>query len=140
MLWRTDPWRELERVRRNMDSLFAGSSVPGPGRSFPLINVYEDTDNVLVAAELPGFTKEDINITFSDTSLSIAGTRKPLKGAEGMTAVRRERSLGEFEKSFTVPCKVEQDKISATFTDGILTVTLPKCEETKPKHINIEAK
>lgn len=140
MLWNFDPLRELERMRRDLDSLFGATGRPAASASFPLVNVYDAKDDVIVNAELPGLTKSDVNITFSDGTLTISGRQNPADKTEGMTVIRQERSIGEFEKALKIPVKVQQDKVGAVFKDGVLTITLPKAEEAKPKQIAIEVR
>jgi HSP20 family protein len=140
MLWNTDIFSEMERLRREMNSLYSnyGSATGTP--TYPLMNVYDDKDSILVTAELPGLAKEQVNITFSDGILTVSGKQLPPTKTKGMTMVRKERSEGDFEKTLRVPTKIKQDAIKASFTNGILTVTMPKAEEVKPKTIAIEAK
>ena len=140
MLWNFDLWREMERLRRDMDGLFTNYGRTAVSATYPLINVYEDKDNLVVTAELPGATKEKVSITFSDGVLTIAGKQEQPASIKNMTAVRRERSEGDFEKTVNIPTKIDQEKINASFSNGILSITLPKAEEAKPKTITIEAK
>ncbi len=140
MLWNLDLWKEMERLRREMDNIFSGFSRTAVAATYPLINVYEDKDKLVVTAELPGMTKEKVSITFSDGVLTISGKQEQPESVKNMNAVRKERIDGEFEKSLNIPVKVDQDKISASFSNGILTITLPKAEDAKPKVIAIEAK
>jgi len=93
-----------------------------------------------VAAEMPGLSKEQVDITYADGALTITGKRDAAQSAASMTVLRRERSIGSFEKTIRIPVKVVSEKISAKFTNGILTITLPKAEEAKPKAITIETK
>ena len=140
MLWGYDIFNEMDRMRRAMDGLLS-TYVPAIGSAtFPLVNVYDDKDNVVVTAELPGLTRERVNITFSDNTFTIAGKLEPLAQVKNMTPVRKERSEGSFEKTIRIPTKVDQNALSATFSNGILTITMPKTEEAKPKTISIEAK
>jgi len=140
MLWDVDLFSEMERLRREMDGLFSGYRKASGATTYPLLNVYDDKEKILVTAELPGLTKEKVNITFTEGVLTISGTLEQLEKVKIMTAVRKERSEGNFEKTLNVPTKIDQDAISASFKEGILTVTLPKAEEAKPKTISIEAK
>jgi len=140
MFWNLDVWREMERLRRDMDGLFSNYGRTAAAATYPLINVYEDKDNLVVSAELPGATKEKVSITFSDGVLTIAGRQESPAGVKNMSAVRRERTEGDFEKTVTIPTKIDQERINASFSNGILIVTLPKAEEAKPKTITIEAK
>jgi len=140
MLWNFDMVREMDRLRREMDGLFSTYGRTAPSTAYPLVNVYEDSDKLTVTAELPGMTKEQVSILFSDGVLTIAGKQEQPASVNGMTAVRRERTEGDFEKTITIPTKINQNAISASFANGILNVTLPKAEEAKPKTITIEAK
>lgn len=140
MLWDTDVFSEMERLRGEMNSLFSNYSSHTGGTTFPLLNVYDRKDDVVVSAELPGMTRENVHITFADNVLTLSGTKEPSPAIKGMEPVRRERAEGPFEKSLRVPVKIATEGISASFTNGILQVTLPKAEEAKPKSITIEAK
>jgi len=130
----------MERLRREMNSLFSNYGSTPASSTYPLMNVYDDKENILVTAELPGITKEQVNITFSDGILAVSGKQQPLAKTKGMAVVRKERSEGDFEKTLRVPTKIKQDSIKASFSNGILTVTMPKAEEVKPKTIAIETK
>jgi HSP20 family protein len=140
MLWDYDILNEMDRLRRDMDSLFTGYNRAAGTATFPLLNAYDDKDNLVISAELPGFTKDQVNITYSEGALTITGKLPALDKVKNMTAIRQERIQGEFEKTLRIPGKVDQAKLRATFKDGILTITLPKCEEAKPKTIAVEAK
>jgi HSP20 family protein len=107
---------------------------------FPAVDVYEDKDNLLVRAELPGMKKEDIEISLHEGFLTLSGERKGEAKQEGSETYRSERWLGRFHRTLNLPCAVVPDKIKATYADGILTVTLPKAEEAKPKQIEISVK
>jgi HSP20 family protein len=89
-------------------------------------------------AELPGMTREDVQITLENNVLSIAGERKFEKDVKGESYHRLERTFGTFARSFTLPANVKTDKVEATFKDGVLTVTLPKVEEAKPRRVEIK--
>jgi len=140
MLWDMDIFSEMERLRREMNDLFSNYGTASGSSTYPLMNIYDDKDNILVIAELPGLAKEQVNITFSDGILTVSGKQQPLAKAKGMTVVRKERSEGDFEKTLRVPTQIKQDAIKAAFSNGILSITLPKAEEVKPKTIAIEAK
>jgi len=104
----------------------------------PAVDLYEDKDSVVVRAELPGMKKEDIEISLHDGVLTLSGERKAEEKYKGATACRSERFVGRFQRTLTLPTAVNGDKVSATYSDGILTVTLPKAEEAKPKHIPVK--
>ena len=138
MLRHIDLWREMDRIRKEFDNIFSGYQRVTDSGTYPLLNVYDNRDEVIVTAELPGMTKEKVNITFMDEVLTVSGKLEPLADTQKMTAVRRERSIGAFQKRVHVPFKVQQDKISASFEDGVLTIRMPKSEEARPKTITIE--
>jgi len=140
MLWDIDVWSEMERLRREMDGLFSNYERESGASTYPLVNMYDEKDNVVVTAELPGMTKDKVNITYSDGILSISGNLEPLPEVKRMTVIRQERAQGRFEKTIRLPVKVDQNRINAAFSNGILTINLPKAEEAKPKTIAIEAK
>jgi HSP20 family protein len=126
-----------------MDRLFTN----GPTRSttwwnrahsYPATNVWTNEDGVVVSAELPGVTPEDIDISVVNDTLTVSGTRKP-EEAEGATYTRRERGHGEFARTFQLPFHVQGDRVEATFDKGVLHITLPRAEEDKPKRIEVKA-
>ncbi|PYK29631.1 MAG: heat-shock protein Hsp20 [Verrucomicrobia bacterium] len=112
----------------NRQDLFSGWS--------PALDLYQNNDNVVAVLELPGMRKEDIEISLHDGNLAISGERKN-SSSNGETAERTERYVGSFRRSITIPARVDASKVSATYRDGILTVTLPKAEEAKPKRIEV---
>jgi HSP20 family protein len=103
----------------------------------PAFDVYEDKDNVYVRAELPGMRKEDIDLSLHNGSLSISGERKSEEKLKEAEVYRAERFFGRFQRTIILPTPVAVDKIKAQYKDGILSVTLPKAEEAKPKHIDV---
>jgi HSP20 family protein len=104
----------------------------------PALDLYQNNDSVVAIVELPGMRKEDIEISLHDGMLTISGERTS-EVSEGEKAERTERFSGKFRRSITLPARVDAGKVSATYKDGILTVTLPKAEEAKPKRIQIRA-
>jgi HSP20 family protein len=141
------PWAPLNRLsslRDEIDRLF-DLSFPGFDRGVtlfsgwsPALDVYQDKDNVYAKLELPGMRKEDIDISLHQGTLSISGERKQEeKHGEG-AMFRSERFFGRFQRSVTLPTAVDPAKVRAVYRDGILTVTLPKTEEAKPKQIQVD--
>jgi HSP20 family protein len=104
----------------------------------PPLDVYQDKDHVFVKTELPGLNKEDIEITLHENALSIAGERKQEKEAKEGDGYRSERFFGRFNRSVTLPVLVQSSGVTAQYKDGILTVTLAKAEEAKPKQIEVQ--
>jgi HSP20 family protein len=104
----------------------------------PVVDISETPESYLVTAELPGLTKDDVNINYEDGVLTIRGEKKQEKEEKRKNYHRVERSFGAFERSFRVPSRVLVDKIEAKFKDGILNLMLPKAEEARPKEIPIK--
>ena len=103
----------------------------------PALDVFEDKDNLFVRAELAGMKKEQIDISLHDGSLSISGERRDESKHEEAEVYRTERFYGRFQRTLTLPTPVAADRVKAQYKDGILTITLPKTEEAKPKHIDV---
>jgi HSP20 family protein len=103
----------------------------------PALDLYEDKDNLYVKVELPGMKREDIDVSLHEGSLSISGERKGEEKHEDAEVYRAERFFGRFQRMVTVPTSVAVDKVKAQYKDGILTITMPKTEEAKPKHIDV---
>ena len=103
----------------------------------PALDVYENKDNFVVKAELPGMKREDIEVSLHDGSLSISGERKTESKHEEGEVYRAERFFGRFQRTVTLPTAVAAEKVQAAYKDGVLTITLPKTEEAKPKKIDV---
>ena len=136
-------FNRLASLRDELDSLFEmplWASRGGQSQLFsgwtPALDVYQSNDNVIVMIELPGMRKEEIEISLHDGTLTIGGERKN-ESKDGENAERTERFVGKFRRSISLPTRVDGNKVNATYRDGILTVTLPKAEEAKPKQIQV---
>ena len=103
----------------------------------PSVDIVQNQDTVTVRAHVAGVKKEDIEVTLHDGVLSIVGERKDETVREAGHTHRTERFFGKFQRSVTLPAPVQGDKIKASYKDGVLTVILPKTEEAKPKHIEV---
>jgi HSP20 family protein len=142
-LW--SPFAELNRLREEINRVFEQ-----PGQGFlerstgffggwsPSLDVFDDKDNVIVKAELPGMKKEDIEVTLAGDTLTISGERKEEVENKDAETYRSERYFGRFQRSVTLPHQVDPNRIQATYKDGILTVTLSKSEEAKRKQIEVK--
>ena len=141
------PWSAADRwsnLRDDLNSFFElpfSSSFARTGQLFtgwsPALDLYQSNDNVVAVLELPGMRKEDIEISLHDGMLTVTGERKRESNSNGEKAERTERYIGRFRRSIALPTRVDAGKVSATYRDGILTVTLPKAEEVKPKQIQV---
>jgi len=104
------------------------------------VDIYETPDTIVMKAELPGLTQNDIEIQIRDNTLILKGERRVAKDVQEENYLRIERAYGAFQRSFTLPATVQQENIRAVFRDGVLELTLPKAEEAKPKKIAIEVR
>jgi len=133
-------WRELEQLRREMDRLWGEVVAPfeAPAlRGYPAMNVWMNENGAVVTTELPGVLSDNLDINVADNTLTVSGSRKPEELEEGATYHRRERAYGTFTRSFQLPFKVDPQKVEASLNNGILTITLPRAEEDKPKKIAV---
>jgi HSP20 family protein len=107
--------------------------------SFPAINVWAVEESALVTAEMPGVSKDDLELNVTGDTLTLSGTRNPDELPEDAHYHRRERSYGAFNRSIQLPYTVDVNKVKATFKNGILKVELPRIEAEKPKRITVKA-
>lgn len=134
----------LFELRDDLDRLFESPlaeltrSTQLLGGWAPALDMFEDKDNVVVRAELPGMKKEEIEVSVHDGCLTLSGERKSEQKTDEGSAHRSERFFGRFQRTISLPTPVCVDKVKAQYKDGILSVTLPKAEEAKPKHIDVQ--
>lgn len=143
--WR--PTRDVFRFRNEMDSLFDDFMEQFPARRdlgdrmwSPEVDVHETDNEVVIKAEIPGMDQKDVNITVKDNVLTLKGEKKKEEEVKEANYHRLERSYGTFARTFTLPSMVLADKASAKYKNGVLSITLPKTEEVKPKEIAVEVK
>lgn len=136
-----DVQAEFNRLRDEMDRVFGrwtGRRFPLAPSTFPLVNLWEDDENLYVEAELPGMALEDLEIYVHGDQLVIKGERKD-PGCEKSAWHRRERGYGAFARVFELPVSVDDANVHAAFKNGVLTITLPKRAEAKPRRIEVRA-
>ena len=140
-----DPFRQLSTLRNEIDRLFdepfsalTEGLQPFMSGWSPALDVFEDKDNVVVKAELPGMKKEEIQISLHGDVLTLSGERKEEQKHPEGDIHRSERFVGKFQRTLSLPTLVDADKVKASYKDGILTVTLPKTEAAKPKQIQVK--
>jgi HSP20 family protein len=145
-LARWTPYRDVMSVRDEMNRLFndffgrGSSSEEGTwfsGAWSPAVDIYETDEALVLKAELPGFSKDDINIELKENTLFIKGERKRQDEVKEGNYHRMERVYGAFQRSFVLPTTVEQDKVKASYKDGILELHLPKVQAAQPKRIAV---
>jgi len=131
-------------MREDMDKLFDNFFSARPSRTGllegawqPSVDISETDDEIIVKAELPGLTHDDVNISLTDNVLTLKGEKKQEKEDKGENYHRVERSYGSFQRTFTLLSSVQSENTKATFKNGILTINIPKTEEAKPKEIKI---
>jgi len=141
---RYDPFRELRGLQHEMNRVFSGmapsgwDSEEGLNAAWnPKVNIFENKDQLVLEAELPGMTREDFDLSIENNVLTLKGERKFEKKDERDNYHRIERAYGSFTRSFTLPSTVTSDNARAEFNNGVLSVSLPKREETKARKIEI---
>jgi HSP20 family protein len=144
---RWQPFSELMSLRQAMDRLFEYSFVR-PSRTLetfgevaaPALDVYQTPSEIVVKAALPGVNPEDVNIDITGDTLTVKGESKAEQEVNREDYLYQERRYGAFSRSVALPGGLKSDKAEATMEDGVLTLTIPKAEEVKPKAIKVKAK
>lgn len=144
-LIRWEPAREMMTLREAMDRLFDDAftrplSLSNGNWSVPAVDMYQTDNEVIVKAALPGIKADEVQINVTGELLTIKGETKQEEEKKNKTYHIREQRWGAFERSIALPTQVVADKAKAEFENGVLTVTLPKAEEVKPKTISIKTK
>ena len=145
-LVRWEPFGGLRSLRQAMDRLFEDSFVrpsrlwPELAGEEPALDVYQTDKDIVVKASLPGIKPEEVDISVTGDMLTIKGEHKEAEEEKKADYFRKERRYGAFRRSMTLPVVVKAEKADATFENGVLTVTLPKTEESKPKQIKVKGK
>ncbi len=135
--------REFNKVFRNFENRFGFPAENKEENGYenavwmPLTDIFEDKENYRIKADLPGISKKDVKISYSNSELSISGERVQETENKDSKSHRIERTFGKYFRSFTLPKEIKADNIKADFKDGQLTITIPKADEVKPKEIEI---
>ena len=142
---RFEPFRNLLTTQREFERLFKEAFSPMSGetevstRSWaPPVDIYETEDAIVLKAELPGIDPQDVEVRVEDNTLYLKGERNYEKEVKEQNYHRIERSYGSFARSFSLPNSISAEKVKAEYKDGLLTLTMPKREEAKPKTIKID--
>lgn len=139
-----DPFRDVTDIQTEMNRLFDSffgrpGQVGGAERVWaPAVDMYETKDDLVVAADLPGLNEKDIHVSITGDMLTIKGERQWKQEINQESLYRTERWSGKFERTLPLPIPVQSGTVRASYRDGVLTVTLPKAEEIKPKEIKID--
>jgi len=141
---RYDPFRDLRTLQEEVNRLFSNNLTPsfgdegiGRGAWNPNVDIYENKDQIVLEAELPGMNREDFDLTIENSVITLRGERRFEKKDDADNYHRVERAYGSFTRSFTLPQTVSGDGAAAEYRNGVLRVTLPKREETKARRIEI---
>ena len=133
-LVRFDPFRSILNMQQQT------SEVEEPGGTWtPVVDIFELADNVVIRAEVAGLDKDDVDISVDNNTLTIRGERKREAGFDQKGAFHLERAFGRFTRSFILPETVDSTRISASYRNGVLELTIPKIELAKPRKIEIAA-
>ena len=140
-----NPLRELLDVRNNFDRIVESIFKPGVafGEAYanvPPVDVYEDKNNVFVKAEIPGLKKEDMDVSLTDDILTLSSTKSETREEKKENFYRKEIREGSFSRSLEIPCEIDRDRITASYSNGVLEVILPKTPEAKKKALKVNIK
>ena len=143
-LVRWNPWREMSTLQHRINHLFnepffrsGDDDELRMGTWYPVVDMFDDDDKIVIKAELPGMDKKDISVDIENRVLTLSGERNYDNEVKEENYYRRERATGRFKRAFNLPSEVDSDKIKADFKDGVLKVEIPKPEEQKPKQITV---
>jgi HSP20 family protein len=139
---RFSPAVDSRHFQNEFERLFDGffppvNRAPGTSGWTPRTDFAELPDGFEITMDVPGLTKKDFNIDFTDGALTITGDRVATERGESEVALRSERRFGKFTRTFALPRSVDEDKIAAVYLNGVLTVSVPKSEDLKPRRIKI---
>jgi HSP20 family protein len=107
------------------------------GMTYPSVDIFEDKDNVVLKAEIPGVAKEDLQVNVNDETITVSGEKRKEEKKEDKDYFRLERSYGSFKRTFALPSEVDSSRAKAKFKDGVLEVTIPKSEKAKKKEVKV---
>jgi len=128
---------DMQRLQREINRLFAGTTDSLRAPRFPAVNLRQNKDDVVLEAEVPGVDPAQIAVTVQRNTVTISGSRPAGKTTDDDVVHRQERFTGEFTRTFELPCRVDENAVKATCKNGILTVTMPRAPEDKPKQIPV---
>lgn len=142
-LTRYEPFRNVASLHDEVERVFRQAFGPGPatpaGAFSPALDVEETDDDFTIHVELPGVSADDVEVSLEENVLTIAGERRFYDEKEADGFRRIERHFGRFHRAVRLPDRVDGERVNATYRDGLLTVTVPKAEEAKPRRITVQA-
>ena len=139
-----NPFADFDSLRREMVRLLDtvsgdASAAVGDAGVFPPMNITQDDDNFYLRAEVPGINPKELSISAVRNRISLAGKREIQREHERVSYHRRERPEGSFNRTVTLPTEVDAERVDARYADGVLTLTLPKAEQAKPRQITVRS-
>jgi len=143
-LTRWEPFRDLATLSERMNHLFSDPLIrlaptEAVGGWLPPVDIMEEGDRVVLRAEIPGVSRDDIDVSVENGTLTLRGEKKQEQQVDTENAYRLERFYGSFSRSFVLPTRIDAEHIKATYRDGVLEAVLPKAEEARPKKIKVQA-
>ena len=144
-LVRFDPFRSMATLQDRINRIFDDALVHSRDNEDdinlcawrPVVDIYDNADNIVINAELPGVEKKDVSVEIKDNIITLKGERIIDNEVKEENYYRKERSFGTFQRAFTLPDSFSSDKVKANFKDGVLKIEIPKPEEKKPKQISV---
>lgn len=132
-----DPTHEFARLQQQISNLFSGAG--GAVHEYPPVNISVTDDDAVVTAELPGVDPENLEIAVHNDTVTLKGSRVPVKLGEDEVIRRSERGHGQFTRTLTLPFRLNPESVKASLQKGVLTLTLPRAEQDKPRKIQVKA-
>ncbi|MBV8889173.1 MAG: Hsp20/alpha crystallin family protein [Alphaproteobacteria bacterium] len=134
-----DPFAEMRRMQNDMNRLASSYARGAEPRDFPPVNLWLGEHSVVVTAELPGASRDDVTISLQEDVLTLQGERKPASSDGEIVWHRRERASGRFSRTIQLPFRADPDRVQARFSNGTLEIELPRPEADRPRRIEIRA-
>lgn len=135
-----DPFAEMRRLQTEMNHLFGDAVAFPAARGYPPVNIWLGDSSVVVTAELPGLSAEDVDLSVREDALTIRGERKLPEDTDEIGWHRRERPQGTFSRTVALPFRVDRDKVTARFENGLLEIEMQQPEADRPRKIAINGK
>mgnify|MGYP002624660256 CR=1 FL=1 len=136
-----DPWRELDQLRREVNRVFSDwpRLTGGTETEAPAVNAWHNAHQLILTAEVPGLDPQKLDVSATANTVTIRGERAPEELKEGETYYRRERQVASFNRTIELPFEVDPQQTEAAYDKGVLTLTLHRPEEQKPRKITVQA-
>lgn len=134
-----DPFEELEREMGRLFQTFDSFSPPRHVRLFPPVNLYLAGDEYILAAQLPGLAPDEVELTVTHETLTLRGERKRDEGVKDDAYRRQERVMGRWSRTINLPDRIDETRVTAHFSNGVLTARLPRAESARPRHIVVSS-